>query len=181
MLKLCDNPPARYPAEMAIADASGPWRIAHTRSRNEKALVRGLLAWGIPYYLPLYTRRWIRKGRRFETRVPLFPGYVFFSGDGAARTTVLTTNRVANIIDVIDQDKLIAELSQVAAAVERDVSFDPYPGLVRGRRCRVLSGALAGVEGIIESRRRPSRLILQVTTLGQAVCVEIDADAVEPV
>jgi transcription antitermination factor NusG len=181
MLKLCDNPPARFPAELDLADTQGRWRIAHTRSRNEKALARALLVWGVPYYLPLYKRRWVRRGRRFETVMPLFPGYVFFSGDDDVRTTVLTTNRVAQVIEVTDQEQFIEELTQIETAVERDATFDPYPGLVRGRRCRVLTGALAGLEGIIESRRRGCRLVLQVTTLGQAVCVEIDADAVEPV
>jgi len=166
---------------VALVELPGRWWVAHTRSRNEKVVARSLLAAEVPYFLPMYTRRSVRRGRRFESMAPLFPGYVFFSGDDDARLAVLKTNRAAGIIEVADQGRLIAELAQIDLAVGQEADFDPYPGLVRGRRCRVVAGALVGVEGVIETRRGVSRLVLQVTALGQAVSVEVDIDTVEPV
>jgi len=44
---LLDEPP----------DAGRPWRVAHTKPRQEKALARELLAADIPFYLPCDRRR----------------------------------------------------------------------------------------------------------------------------
>jgi hypothetical protein len=40
---------------------------------------------------------------------------------------------------------------------------------------------LKDVEGIVEQRRFPNRLVLQIQTLGQATSLEVDADLLEPV
>jgi transcription antitermination factor NusG len=57
----------------------------------------------------------------------------------------------------------------------------PFPFLRNGLRVEVRSGPFRGLQGVIENRARQGRLILQVTTLGKAVSLEIDASLVEPV
>src|SRR6266700_3747370 len=96
-----------------IFDLSDPWRVAHVRSRQEKALARHLLESGVPFYLPQIEKTSTRGGRRFVSFVPLFGGYVFFRGDRDARQRALRSNVVANLIEVEDQDGLDAELKQI--------------------------------------------------------------------
>jgi transcription antitermination factor NusG len=45
----------------------------------------------------------------------------------------------------------------------------------------VRAGPFRGIQGVIENRAKEHRLILQITTLGKAVSLEIDASLVDPI
>jgi hypothetical protein len=56
---------------------------------------------------------------------------------------------------------------------------DLYPGLRRGRRCRVVAGSLKGVEGVVLRRRGLYRVYVGVEALGQSAELEIDPSLLE--
>ena len=179
VLKLSENPPIAWPGETAIADFVGTWRVAHTKSRNEKALAWQMQRKGISYFLPLTRKAYQRKGRTFRSLLPLFAGYVFFCGNEDERVEVLQTNRVANIIEVKDQPKLVSELSPIQAALCKGQQLLPHRYIKAGQRCRVTAGPLTGTEGIVIRAGEHTRLVLQVDILGQATSVEIGMDMIE--
>jgi transcription antitermination factor NusG len=179
LLKEHENPPVIYPAEISIGEFSGQWWVAHTKSRNEKALANDLIDRGISYFLPM---TWIvtRKTHRpVRSLMPVFTGYMFFCGDDDHRVEVLRTHRVANIIDVVDQFEFVTQLSQVELAIRADVPLTQHHFVKKGQWCRVIAGSLLGLEGIVEDLKGMTRLILQVNMLGQATSVDIEADMVE--
>jgi len=180
MLKLEDNPPVLFPPEASLESIAGPWWVAHTRSRNEKSLAWFLQQWNIAYFLPLREKISHRKGRKYKTLLPLFSGYVFFSGTEQDRYRALTSNRIAQVIPVVDQAGLRSELLRIYRALQSGLPIDPHPYLKQGKRCRVKSGALMGLEGIVVRKKNHVRILLQVEILGQAAAVEIDADLLEP-
>ncbi len=180
MLKVSENPPILFPEHNAIEEIESTWWVAHTKSRNEKALAWDLLKWNIPYFLPLVEKASKRNGRTYRTLLPLFGGYVFFSGDEHSRYKAFTTNRIAGVIPVIDQAGLIHDLSQIFLTLQSGVPLDPHPYLKHGDRCRVIAGPLCGVEGIFLNRKKQTKLILQINILGQAAAVEMDAAMLEP-
>jgi transcription antitermination factor NusG len=179
LLKEHDNPPVTYPAEASIMDFSGQWWVAHTKSRNEKALANDLILRGIPYFLPMTWTVTRKTHRPVRSLMPIFMGYMFFCGDDDHRVEVLQTHRVANIIDVVDQIEFITQLSQVEKAIKADVPLTQHHFVKKGQWCRVVAGSLMGLEGIVEDLKGVTRLILQVSMLGQATSVEIAADMVE--
>jgi len=181
MLKISENPPILHPDYESVSDIPGSWWVAHTKARNEKALAWNLMQFDIPYFLPLREKLSVRKGRKFRSLLPLFSGYVFFCGDQDTRYQALTTNRIAQVIEVVQQTTLIKELSQIHQALAQGARLDPHPYLKKGDRCRVLSGPLIGMEGILLSKKKLTKLILQIDILGQAAAVEIDADLLEPI
>src|SRR5262245_59247140 len=101
-MPLLELEPFIYPdtlLEASSPDAElGSWWVLHTRPRAEKTLARRFSERGTNFYLPLYPREWRNRGRRFQSYLPLFPGYVFLRGDAAARLTALETNLVAHVI-----------------------------------------------------------------------------------
>ena len=113
--------------------------------------------------------------------LPLFGGYLFFCGEERQRIEVLRTNRVANLIDVQDQPRLVRELSQIEQALSAGVDLSPHKYLREGQLCKVIGGALAGLQGIVVRARDKTRLVLQIDMLGQATSVEIGADMIETV
>ncbi len=181
MLKAHENPPLLYPEEMPITDFTGHWLVAHTKSRNEKALAHDLIARGVQYFLPMTWSVSKRSRRTIKALLPLFAGYVFVCGDEDNRLDVLKTNRVANIIEVTDQDFFLSELAQIDKALRTGAPLMPHNYLEKGQWCRVVSGPLMGLEGIVQEMRSVTRLILQIDMLGQAASVEIDRDMIETI
>ncbi len=179
MLKETENPPISWPPDKSIGDFADQWWVAHTKSRNEKSLAQDLIRKNISYFLPMSWRAHRRKGRTFRSLLPLFSGYLFFCGQENQRIEVLRTNRVANLIEVKDQRKLLAELLQVEQALRAGASLLPHKYIKAGQLCRVIAGPLADLQGIIVKTKGAARLVLQIDMLGQATSAEIDADMIE--
>ncbi len=165
----------------ALRAALKPWMVLHTRSRQEKAVARFLRASGLTFYLPLVERVTFIRGRKLRSRVPLFPGYVFLSGDLDDGYAAISTRRVCQLIQVRDQDRLVDEMEHVAAALGFGAELVRAPFAVVGTRCRVVRGPFEGIEGVVSCRLGNDRLGLQIHALGQAAVLEIDADLLEPV
>jgi len=178
VLKTSENPPMIWPDEKSIADFAGIWWVAHTKSRNEKALAWQMLRKSVNYFLPMRWKVSRNKGRTVRSLLPLFTGYIFFCGDENHRLEVLKTNRVAKLIEVKDQAGLLADLLPIECVLREGKSLQPHKYLKAGQRCRVTAGPLAGTEGIVETGEQ-MRLILQINMLGQATSVQIDRDMIE--
>ena len=170
-----------WPASQSIGDFLGQWWVAHTKSRNEKALANELVRKNVSYFLPMRWKVSYKSGRKLRSLLPLFGGYLFFCGEERDRLEVLKTNRVANCIEVKDQTKFVCELSQIERAINAGVDLTPHDYLKVGQRCRVANGPLSGLAGIVIKSRTAARLVLQVDMLGQAASVEIDTDLLETI
>jgi transcription termination/antitermination protein NusG len=180
LLKENENPPIGWPENEAIRNFQGVWWVVHTKSRNEKALAQDLVRKSINYFLPMTWKTRHQKGRKIRSLLPLFGGYLFFCGDENQRVELLKTNRVANLIIVNDQEKLLTELTQIEQAIKAGTSLMPHKYIKEGQRCRVTVGPLADLQGIVLKNSTGTRLVLQIDMLGQAASVEIDADMIEP-
>lgn len=179
MLKVSENPPITWPEDKSIRDFTGLWWVAHTKSRNEKALAHDLIRRGINYFLPMAWRVRRHRGRTMRSLLPLFSGYLFFCGQEHERLELLRTNRVAKLIEVKDQGRLLKELVQIEKALQAGAPLVPHKYLKAGQHCRVIAGPLADLVGIVVKTRTAARLVLQVDILGQATSVEIDTDMIE--
>lgn len=181
MLKVNENPPTTWPETESIRDFTGRWWVAHTKSRNEKALAHDLINRSISYFLPMTWKVRRKSHRTIKSLLPLFGGYLFFCGDDNQRTELMKTDRVANLIEVKDQEKLIEELVQIERVLQTGVPMVPHRYIKVGQKCRVLAGPLMGLQGIVVTTKGSARLVLQVDMLGQAASVEIDIDMIESV
>jgi transcriptional antiterminator RfaH len=160
-------------------DTGTTWHVLHTLSRQEKALAGTLEGMGIACFLPLRPQVRRRGGSRVVSHVPLFPGYVFLWGSLDEAYAADRTRRVANLIRVPDPAQLEWELCNLDRALVVQAPLDPYDALKVGLRARVVAGPCAGVEGLIASRARLDRLVLQVKMLGTAVSLDVDPALVE--
>ncbi len=158
---------------------TGRWWVVHTKSRSEKALAADLDKRAIGYFLPLVRIRRSHGGRSVRVELPLFPSYLFLCGGEEERYATLMTHRVARVISVVDQEGLKNELRHIHRMTTSDEAVDLYPGLRRGRRCRVLRGSLAGLEGVVLRRRNACRVSVGVEVLGQSAELEIDPSLLE--
>jgi transcription termination/antitermination protein NusG len=181
LLKPSDNPPISWPDGKSIRDFVGQWWVAHTKSRNEKSLAHDLVSKEVGYFLPMAWKVRRVRGRTLRSLLPIFSGYLFFCGQEKGRLEVLRTNRVANLIEVNDQQRLVGELLQIEQALAAGADLTPHKYMREGQRCRVIGGALAGLVGIVVKAKNTTRLVLQIDMLGQAASVEIDTDMIEAI
>ena len=179
MLKPTENPPMVWPEDKSIREFEGTWWVAHTRSRNEKAFANDLLAKNVSYFLPMIWKVRRNRGRVLRSLLPLFNGYLFFCGNERDRLEAIRTNRVANLLEVKDQENLVNELYQIEKTLVAGASLEPHWYVKAGQCCRVIAGSLQGLEGVVAEVSKKTRLILRIEMLGQAASVEIDRNLIE--
>ncbi len=172
-------PGVDQPDQTPVDAFVGRWWVLHTRARNEKAVAAILSRRQVQHFLPLVRHTRTYGGRVKRAEIPLFPSYVFVCGGLEDRLVALQTNRVAHVLEVADQEQLKHDLRHVWLAVQGDDPIDLYPGLRTGCRCRVSSGSLAGLEGVLLRRRGLWRVYVAVDFLGQSAELEIDPAMVE--
>ncbi|MDY6903884.1 MAG: transcription termination/antitermination NusG family protein [Thermodesulfobacteriota bacterium] len=158
-----------------------PWRVAHTKSRREKALAAYLAKTNIGYYLPMMKKRQASQNRIRYSLMPIFSGYVFFKGDDLDRQRALQSNHIARVITVADQKGLAAELNSVQTILNHTDLVFPYEFITKGQMVRVKKGPMKDVEGVVIQKNRNLRLVVSVNSIMQAISVEIDADDVTPI
>ena len=175
-----DAPPMFCNAGDDLNSVTGHWVVLHTKARNEKALAWELHDLNMAYFLPLLRQNRIYGRRKTQIATPLFKGYVFVAVNAPEdRYRVQSTHRVANLIEVRNQDRFRFELEQVRRAVTSPHQLELFPGVVCGRRCRIISGALQGVEGKVVLRKETGRVHLEVSMLGQSAVLDVEISQIE--
>lgn len=161
-------------------DDSRRWWAVYTKPRQEKSLARQLVDASIPFYLPLVSKENLIRGRRVQSHIPLFGGYVFLYGTNEDRVRSLTTNRIATILPVADAVAMRDDLRQIARLIEADAPLTIERRLAPGQRVRIKAGPMDGMEGTVLKRRGKTRLVVAVQFVQQGVSVEIDDFLLEP-
>jgi transcription antitermination factor NusG len=155
------------------------WFVAHTRPRREKKLVEYAEREGLSVTLPCYRSVHKYRGKTVVFEKPLFPGYVFFQLVPASRQKVYQSDFVANLLDVPDQALFEQQLWVIRQALETDLEIRLAPEIGEGKRVRITSGPLRGVEGWVEQRYGMTTVLLRVDFLSQAAAVKVEAHQLE--
>ncbi len=154
------------------------WYAVHTRSRHEKLVARQLFQKQIEAFLPLHmeVHRW--KDRYKKVEVPLFSGYLFvqFERGSLRRQAVLKTPGVIRIVGFGERDAPVPDeqIEALRRVVESEVHMEKHKYLRVGQRVKVISGALAGVVGILKRIKGNARLVIAVEPIRQAIAVELE-------
>lgn len=157
----------------------GEWFVLHVKPRQEKILAADLEAMKVGYFLPLMPQVRFYGKRKVTVSLPMFPGYMFLRGARDDAFTADRTRRVAQIIAVNEQERIDWELRNIAMALNCQAPLDRYPYLVEGQMVEVRSGPFRGLQGVIEKRVQPTRLLLQIQMLGRGMSLEIDASLLD--
>jgi transcriptional antiterminator RfaH len=183
-MPILDLEPSIYPE--GLLDEFGPlygtersWLAVYTKPRQEKALARELLGFGVPFFLPLVPKRIVYRRRIRSSQLPLFSGYLFLYGSEEEQLRAVVSNRVSQLLAVHDADRLVSDLRSVQQLVQSDAALTLESRLRPGRRVRVTSGPFMGLEGTIEACKSGYRLIVGVQLLQRGVSLEIDDACLE--
>jgi transcription termination/antitermination protein NusG len=173
--------PAAASGLLAAQNTPLRWYAAYTNVHHEKRVAAQMEGRSVDCFLPLYrsARRW--KDRRKEIELPLFPGYVFARMRLGDRLKVLTIPGLVHIVGFGDQPATLpdAEIDMLRRRLA-GARMEPHPYLSVGRRVRVHSGPVAGLEGILVRRKDRFRVVLSIELIMRSVAVEVDEADIEP-
>src|SRR6266702_5937340 len=152
------------------------WYAAYTRAQHEKSVVAELGMREVEHFLPLYSsvRRW--KDRRVRLELPLFPGYVFVRLALRDRLRVVQIPSVVRLVGFNGHPAPLPddEMEALRNGLARGLRVEPHPYLTVGRRVRIVSGPLKGIEGMLVRKKGALRLILSINAIMCAAAVEVD-------
>lgn len=163
------------------------WFAVYVRSRHEARVAQRLAARDVEFFLPMYKdeRHW--SDRRVNLICPLFPGYIFVR---IRRTleTLLRVVEIAGVITIVGRGSSPEALEDEEIELMKQVITEqtlhaprPHAFLHAGDRVKVTRGALQGREGFLVREKNKSRVVISLKSIGRAMSVEVDADAIAPV
>jgi transcription antitermination factor NusG len=157
------------------------WYAAYTRANHERRVADQLAERGVDSFLPQYesVRKW--KDRKIRLQLPLFPGYVFVHLALQNRLRALQVPGVACLVSSAGRPLAVPEeeFLRIRGFLKQGLHAEPHPYLKPGRRVRVRSGPLEGMEGIVVRRKNGNWLVISMELIQRAVAVDLHAADLE--
>jgi transcription antitermination factor NusG len=169
--------------ELSTQTPKPNWYALYTCARHEKRVAEQIERRDVSCFLPLYhsVRRW--KDRRKELDLALFPGYVFVQMSLLNKLKVLEVPGVVRFVS-FDGHPAVLPDEEIEALRNRligNAKMEPHPYLRSGRKVRVHSGPLQGLEGVIVRRKDRCRLIFSIELIQRSLAIEVDEADIEAV
>ena len=171
---MTDHPPS--PLDLLTPAPPGwTWCVIHTKPRCEKKVAALHALKQAEIYLPCTPRvhNYANRVRRYE--VPLFTGYVFGRLPGDHVAWYRNNQHVANVIEVVDEEKLLRPLRAIAASLAAGLELEVMPPLGPGTTVLVTGGPLKGLETEVLEIADTNKVLIRLEMIQKVVGVEIEA------
>jgi len=159
------------------------WYAVYTCAQHEKSVAKQLTARTVECFLPLYERlrRW--KDRRVKIQFPLFAGYVFARLSQKDRLRAVQVPGIVRLVGFnghpapLPDDEILALRNALSVSLDAE----PCPYVQVGRRVRILSGPLTGLEGVLLKKKSGVRFVISLHLIQRSVTVEVQSADLEQV
>ena len=160
---------------MVLVPTTARWYAVHVRFRFESAASAYLRGLGQEEFLPICPIQTWPSSR--TAQAALFPGYVFCRLDLASGPKLY---HVPGFIQIVGSGKTPVPLDEREIEAVRTIQAAHLPvqpcGFGRiGDRVRIESGPLAGIEGVVQSRK-VLKIIVSVPLLRRAIAVSMQPE-----
>ena len=155
------------------------WHAIYVKPRHEKKFARLCEILNLIHYLPLRTQTKVYQRRKVILDIPVFKGYVFASFENNVKTDLFMTDSIIRVIKPVDEVSFLFQLDQIKMALMIDPSLNASKALYKGLRVRINTGPFMGIEGIIDSVRKNSKIYLNVEMIGQSIVVMANKEDIE--
>jgi transcription termination/antitermination protein NusG len=179
---LSDNPGLSSHNVTPVSGTLTEWYAVHTRPRHEKKIAEEIRLRDFEGFLPLHRsrRRW-KNGVVADVELPLFPCYLFVNIPLSERVRLLQLPGVIGFaVNSIHPTALAQQDVEALRTMSNLCRVEPHPFLKAGDRVRIVTGPLAGMEGILVRRAHELRVVLSLDFIMRSVAVEVSELDIEP-
>jgi transcription antitermination factor NusG len=135
--------------------------------------------WFAVYTMP-QSEQAVRRMLDIKQIESFLPSYVFVHIDPQRRSSVLGTKGVLRIIGNSQGPLPVSDKEiQFLRSDGRQRKIEPYLDLVVGKKVRIRSGAMEGLEGTLVEKRNNLRFVLTIAMINQHAAVEVQGDELE--
>jgi transcription antitermination factor NusG len=160
------------------------WYALYTRSHCEQLVYSQVVVKGFHAFLPKIEVWSRRAGQQHLVSMPMFPNYLFLR-HAMDKASYLEVRRARGLVRILGErwDRLgvvpDADVEAIQKVLQACLPVLPYPYLKEGQRVRIMSGPLAGAEGLL-MHHRPKKgiVVLSIDLLQRSIAVEIDCSVV---
>jgi len=149
--------------------------------QSENSVRRRLDTRQIESFLPTYeTQKIWRNHQRVKTQRPLFPSYLFIRIGNHQRSIVLSSPGALRIIGNTHTALPISDREIEFLKSQSDKrNVEPWLDMVIGKRVRIRSGPMEGLEGTLVEKRNTFRFVLTVAMINHHAAIEIAPEELE--
>lgn len=169
---------------VVMGDVCGrSWYAVYTVPQHEKSALKQLDIREIETFLPTYETVRVWKNRqRVKLVLPLFPTYLFVHITPRERGKVLQSPGVLQIV---------GNGRECVPLADSDIEFlrsdfcreriEPYRDLLIGKKVRIKSGVMQGLQGTVVMKSNSMRFVLTLELINQHAAIQVGAEDLEPI
>jgi len=158
------------------------WYVFYTAPRAEKIAERELSSKGYEVFLPITktVRVWNNRQKKIVDQV-LFPSYIFVNTEESYLHKICSVPKITTFIHCGGKPskvnyKCIEGIKQMLN-LDQEISIEP--NFNEGENVRIVSGPLAGYEGILLKQQSRTKFGIQLKEINQTVFVDVCSSWVE--
>lgn len=172
---------------LAATTVSGKcWYLVYSKPRQENSAVENLLRQNYEVYFPQIGIWRTRRNNRQLVIEPLFPRYLFIHLDSQSDNwaPIRSTFGVTSLVRFGTEPARVPDhLVEFLKSRQNTEGLHEWaqPSLTVGGRARVVSGPLAGYEGILIAKSSRERVVILLDMVSGQIRANLNPDQIEPV
>jgi transcription antitermination factor NusG len=160
------------------------WYVFYTAPRAEKVAQRELSIKGYEVFLPITKtmRVWKNRQKKIIDQV-LFPSYIFVNTDESYLHKICQLPKITTVIHCGGKPSKINYkcIEGIKRMLNLNLEISVESNFSEGENVRIISGPLAGYEGILLKQQSKTRFGIQLKEINQTVCIDVCSSLVEKV
>ncbi|MBL6449574.1 UpxY family transcription antiterminator [Fulvivirga sp. 29W222] len=152
------------------------WYIFYTAPRAEKVVQKELLIKGYDVFLPITKtlRVWNNRQKKIIDQV-LFPSYIFVNTLESNLYKICQTRKITTYIHCGGKPSIVSNkcIEGIKRMVNLNQELIVEPNFNRGEVVEIVSGPLAGYEGILVEQQSKTKFGMHLQAINQTVFIDI--------
>lgn len=158
------------------------WYVFYTAPRAEKVVQKELSNRGYEVFLPITKtlRFWANRQKKIVDQV-LFPSYIFVNTEESCLYKICQIPKVVMVINCGGKPSKINYkcIEGIKSMLNLDQEIFIEPHYIEGETVRIISGPLAGHEGILLKQQSKTRFGIRLKEIKQTVSIDVSWSLVQ--
>lgn len=169
-------------ADISERQAKTNWYVFYTAPRAEKVAHRELSNKGYESFLPMTKslRTWNNRQKKIIDQV-LFPSYIFVNTEESFLYKICQLPKITTYIHCGGKPSKVnhkcIEGIKKMLNLDREISIET--NFNEGENVRILSGPLAGYEGLLLKQQSKTKFGIHLKEINQTVCIDVSTSLIE--